>query len=152
MKLRNKWEGITMELLKKSDAPLAFKQRFEGATEADKVLVHNEQVNIDGVVIKIGGFEYEVEMSVEESIQQIKNVSALCQVIRDEINNFADFVPAIVGKVEGIVSEMDKSRKPDPTVEPAPVEETPAPVTEVDLATKIKEGIAAALASMGVNK
>lgn len=145
MKLRNKWEGITLELLKKADAPLAFKQRFEGTDEATKVLVHNEQVNIDGATIKIGGFEYEVEMSVDESIQQIKNISEICRIIREEVINFIDFGTVVVAKVDDIT----KAEKPIGNTFTAANEIIPA---EKDLSAHIKESIASALASFNITK
>jgi hypothetical protein len=145
--MRNKWEGITLELLKKADAPLAFKQRFEGADEATKVLVHNEQVNIDGVLVKIGGFEYEVELTAEEAIQNIKNISSICKVIREEITAFIDYGVETKTKIDGIMAAEVAAKTP--TTEEAPA---PEAVVSKDVATQIKEGIAAALAGLGINK
>lgn len=106
MKVKQKWDGITLELkCKENGSPLAFKQRFEGTDEATKVLVHNEQVNIDGILVKIGGFDLEVEISIEESIQNIKNIRDICTLIREETNNFVDFIPTIITKIDGVMPQ-----------------------------------------------
>ena len=112
MRMKQKWDGITLELKGLEGSPFAFKQRFEGATEADKVLVHNEQVNMSNVTVKIGGFDVEVEMSVEESIQQIKNARDICSLIREETTNFVEFFPTIAAKIEGVATQMNKPSEP----------------------------------------
>lgn len=117
MKIKNQWQGIKVEVLGNTTGPINFTKRFEGASEADKVLVYHEETVIENVIIAVGGFNYEIEMSLDESIQQIKNAREICSLIREEMNNFADFFPEFINKVATIAADMDKKK---PAEEAAP--------------------------------
>jgi len=137
MRMKHKWDGITLELKGKEGVPFAFKQRFDGATEETKVLLHNEQVNLENVTVKIGGFDVEVEMSVEESIQQIKNARDICSLIREETSNFVDFFPTIAAKIEGVATQMNGK----PAAEPAEEATVVVPPTNATVESIIEAGI-----------
>ena len=144
MKLRNKWEGITLELVSKANTPLVLNQHFEGPTQELKVLIHDEQISIENVTVKIGGFEYEVELTAEEAIQNIKNITEICRVIREEITNFIDFGVTTKAKIQNIIKAVAAISTEETTEEPAPVVK--------DIGTQIKEGLAAALAGFNISK
>jgi hypothetical protein len=155
MKIRNKFEGISIILAAGHVDSFFTKQRWEGTTEADKVLLSDERVNIDDIELKFGAFEYEVEMSIDETIQQIKNAKDICALIREEIKNFTDYAFEMKKDIEAKIEEdaaatQAKYAKAEEAVVVPPVKSAVEPVivSEKDLATKIKDGIAAALESM----
>jgi hypothetical protein len=153
MKIRNKFEGISIAIAASDVSGFYSKQRWEGTSEETKVLLSDENMDMGGIEIKFGAFEYEVEMSIDETIQQIKNAKDICALVRDEIRTFVDYTFEMKTTIEGKIAEDAAATQAKyahaeeaPVVEP--VAEPVVTVTEKDLATKIKDGIAAALESM----
>lgn len=117
MKIKNKWDGITVIVKSQPDKPIHEEKRWGGLCDAGPTgpdglvqLTRHEVTNLGEIELKLGGFEYEVEMSVEEGIQNIKNIKTICQTIREEIELFLEFGVKIQGKVEAMMDNKTEAR------------------------------------------
>lgn len=92
MKLKHSWDGITVVIKGQANKPIHEEKRWGGMlgdvkerdAQGDAILTKHEHTNIGDIEIKIGGMLTEVEVSLEETVQNIKNIKELSKTLREE--------------------------------------------------------------------
>jgi hypothetical protein len=100
MKIKNVWKGFNINVSVKDGNPLFERKEFafpgadgrghvpKDAKDETKILSDYDTININGINISTGGFEMEIEVSVEEMVQQVKNIKEIAALLRSEVKEW----------------------------------------------------------------